>query len=94
MKTSLYNLKGETIGEVDLPEKIFGSEWNPDLVHQVLMAQAANRRSPWAHAKGRGEVRGGGVKPGSKSTPAEPAWIHLALQSGRAAVFLWTEKGS
>ncbi len=63
MKTSLYNLKGETIGEVDLPEKFFGSEWNPDLVHQVLMAQAANRRSPWAHAKGRGEVRGGGVKP-------------------------------
>ena len=63
MKTSLYNLKGESIGEVDLPEKVFGSKWNPDLVHQVLMAQAANRRSPWAHAKGRGEVRGGGVKP-------------------------------
>ena len=63
MKTSLYNLKGEAIGEIDLPEKFFGYKWNPDLVHRVLMAQAANRRSPWAHAKGRGEVRGGGVKP-------------------------------
>ncbi len=63
MKTQVYNLKGDAIGETDLPENIFAREWNPDLVHQVLLAQAANRRLPWAHAKNRGEVRGGGVKP-------------------------------
>src|SRR3989344_5175223 len=63
MKTSVYNLKGDAIGEIDLPENVFAREWNPDLVHQVLLAQAANRRLPWAHAKNRGEVRGGGKKP-------------------------------
>ncbi|MDO8466683.1 MAG: 50S ribosomal protein L4 [bacterium] len=63
MKTSVYNLKGDVIGEIELPEDIFAREWNPDLVHQVLLSQAANRRLPWAHAKNRGEVRGGGKKP-------------------------------
>ncbi|TSC89117.1 MAG: large subunit ribosomal protein L4 [Parcubacteria group bacterium Gr01-1014_3] len=63
MKTQLYNLKGESVGEVDLPDAIFATPWNPDLVHQVILAQDANQHHPWAHAKGRGEVRGGGKKP-------------------------------
>ncbi len=63
MKTQVYNLKGESVGEVDLPDQIFATPWNPDLVHQVLLAQEANQHHPWAHAKGRGEVRGGGKKP-------------------------------
>ncbi|MEK7192188.1 MAG: 50S ribosomal protein L4 [Patescibacteria group bacterium] len=63
MKTKVYNLKGEAVAEADLPENIFGSKWNPDLVHQVLLAQIANRHGLWAHAKGRGEVSGGGRKP-------------------------------
>jgi len=46
-----------------LSDKIFARPWNPDLVHQTLLAQQANRRLPWAHTKGRGEVRGGGRKP-------------------------------
>ena len=63
MKTQVYNLKGESVGEVDLPDQIFARPWNPDLVHQVLLAQEANQHHNWAHAKGRGEVRGGGKKP-------------------------------
>jgi large subunit ribosomal protein L4 len=63
MKTDVYNLKNEKVGEVDLPEKIFGVAWKPALVAQVLVAMAANLRRPWAHAKTRAEVRGGGRKP-------------------------------
>ena len=63
MKTSVYNWKGEQISETNIPESVFMRPWNPDLVHEVLLAQAANRRKPIAHAKGRGEVRGGGKKP-------------------------------
>lgn len=48
---------------VDLPDAIFARKWNPDLVHQVVLSLRANARNPWAHAKGRGEVRGGGIKP-------------------------------
>lgn len=63
MKTQVYNLDGKAVTEIDLPDAVFGREWNPDLVHQVILSLAANVRHPWAHAKGRGEVRGGGKKP-------------------------------
>lgn len=63
METTLYNNKGEKKGTFDLPENLFGLSWNADLVHQVVIAMQANARSPWAHTKDRGEVRGGGRKP-------------------------------
>ncbi len=63
MKTELYNQNAEVIGETELPDGIFGVKMNPDLVHQVLVAQMANSRQVIAHTKGRGEVRGGGKKP-------------------------------
>lgn len=63
MKTSVYNWKAEEVGNIELADVIFAKKWNADLVHQVTLALLANQRRPWAHAKGRGEVRGGGIKP-------------------------------
>lgn len=63
MKADLYNFESEKTGTLEVPEVLFGARWNAALVHQVLLAQLANARHPWAHAKGRGEVRGGGRKP-------------------------------
>ena len=63
MKVNVYNLKNEVTKEIDLPKSLFAAKWNPILVKQVLLAQMANKRRPWAHAKTRAEVRGGGRKP-------------------------------
>ncbi|MBI4993407.1 50S ribosomal protein L4 [Candidatus Wolfebacteria bacterium] len=63
MKTEVFDQKNQKIGDIDLSERIFGTKWNPDLVHQALIAQLANRRENLAHTKGRGEVSGGGKKP-------------------------------
>jgi large subunit ribosomal protein L4 len=63
MKTTVYNTKGKETGSVELPEAIFGTAWNADLVHQVVTAMMSNARDPIAHTKTRGEVRGGGKKP-------------------------------
>ncbi len=63
MKAQVYNLKGDVVGDIELSDSVFAREWNPDLVHQVALSQASNRRLPWAHSKNRGEVRGGGIKP-------------------------------
>lgn len=64
MKVDTYNLKtNKPEGKIELPEAVFAEKWNPDLVHQVVLAIQANSREPIAHAKGRGEVRGGGKKP-------------------------------
>ena len=63
MKADIFNQQNNKVEEIELPDKIFTVKWNPNLVHQALMIQLANRREPIAHAKGRGEVRGGGKKP-------------------------------
>ncbi|HAQ02619.1 50S ribosomal protein L4 [Candidatus Nomurabacteria bacterium RIFOXYC2_FULL_36_8] len=63
METQIYNQKGKSVGKFELPESIFGVPWNGDLVHQVVTAMQANARTPVAHTKTRGEVRGGGKKP-------------------------------
>ncbi len=63
METQVYNQKGKSVGKLTLPESIFAVPWNGDLVHQVVTAMQANARTPVAHTKTRGEVRGGGKKP-------------------------------
>ena len=63
MKTAVYNLKGKKVSEIDLSDAVFSRSWNPDLVHQALLAQMGNRRRPLAHTKDRSEVSGGGKKP-------------------------------
>ncbi|HZX49623.1 MAG TPA: 50S ribosomal protein L4 [Candidatus Paceibacterota bacterium] len=63
MKVKTYNAEGKEAGTMELPEKIFGVELNPDLVHQVMVSQQGNRRQVSAHTKTRGEVSGGGRKP-------------------------------
>ena len=63
MKADVYNLKNEVVGTIDLPSNVFDTKWNAILVKQVLEAQVANKRQPWAHVKDRSEVSGGGKKP-------------------------------
>ncbi|MFA6339208.1 MAG: 50S ribosomal protein L4 [Candidatus Paceibacterota bacterium] len=63
METIIYNQKGEKSGKMELPASVFGTKWNPDLVHQVVFSMLSNKRTPVAHTKGRGEVSGGGKKP-------------------------------
>ncbi|MFH1979326.1 MAG: 50S ribosomal protein L4 [Patescibacteria group bacterium] len=63
MEVKLYNQKGEEAGKVKLSEKVFGLDWNDDLIHQVVVSMQANKRTPIAHAKTRAEVSGGGAKP-------------------------------
>jgi large subunit ribosomal protein L4 len=59
----VYNIQGEKTGTIELSEKIFGLKINNDLVYQAITVQMAGRRTPLAHTKERGEVRGGGRKP-------------------------------
>jgi len=49
--------------KTDLPKEIFEVPMNSDLIHQVMTSQMGNRRHVIAHAKGRAEVSGGGIKP-------------------------------
>ena len=63
MNVDVVNGKNEKVGTIELPKGVFDVAWKPELVHQALVAQRANRRKPIAHAKDRGEVAGTGKKP-------------------------------
>lgn len=59
----LYDSAGSEKGSVELNPDIFGIEPNRSVMHQVVVAQLAARRSGTAKVKSRAEVRGGGRKP-------------------------------
>lgn len=63
MQLPVYNQEAEAVGQIQVSEKIFSVPMNADLLHQVVTSLASNKRQIIAHAKGRGEVRGGGRKP-------------------------------
>lgn len=59
----VLNDGGEEVGSVELAAEIFGIEPRPAVMHQVVTAQLAARRSGTHSTKTRSEVRGGGSKP-------------------------------
>jgi large subunit ribosomal protein L4 len=79
-QTTLYDKAGKNLGNVELSDSLFAAPVNAAVLHQVVTAQLAGRRTGTHDTKTRGEVRGGGAKPyrqkgtgrarqGSKSAP-------------------------
>jgi large subunit ribosomal protein L4 len=63
VKAPLFTSDGGTKGDIELDAEIFGIEPNLAVLHQVITAQLAAKRSGTASTKTRAEVRGGGRKP-------------------------------
>jgi large subunit ribosomal protein L4 len=61
--TTVYNMAGEAVEELELSEQVFGVAPNVAVLHQVVTAQLVNRRQGNASTKTRSEVSGGNRKP-------------------------------
>ena len=61
--TTVYNMAGEAVEQLELSEQVFGVIPNEAVLHQVVVAQLVNRRQGNASTKTRSEVAGGGKKP-------------------------------
>lgn len=90
LDATIYGPDGKKADAIALPPEAFGCSWNPDLVHQVVVAMRANAREPWAHTKDRGEVSGGGKKPWRQKgtgrarhgSTRSPIWRHGGVAHG------------
>jgi len=60
---SLKTIAGKDAGAVELDADVFGIQPNVPVMHQVVTAQLAARRSGTQSTKTRAEVSGGGKKP-------------------------------
>ena len=60
---TIKSAAGKDAGTVDLDDAVFGIQPNVPVMHQVVTAQLAARRSGSGSTKTRSEVRGGGAKP-------------------------------
>ncbi len=62
-KVTVYNVRGESVGEMELDDRVFGVAVNPALLHAAVVRHLANQRVGTVATKTRGEVSGGGRKP-------------------------------
>ena len=84
LKTNVYNMSGELVGEIELSEAVFGIEPNEAVVHDVVKNHLANRRQGTQSALTRAEVSGGGKKPwrqkgtghARQGSTRAPQWTH------------------
>ena len=84
LKTNVYNMSGKLVGEIELPEALFGVEVNQSVVHDVVKNHLANVRQGTQSALTRAEVSGGGRKPwrqkgtgrARQGSTRAPQWTH------------------
>ncbi|WP_114376491.1 50S ribosomal protein L4 [Elioraea thermophila] len=63
MKAPVITLANEAVGEIELPDAVFGAEPRPDIMARVVHWQLAKRRAGTHKTKGMGEVSGTTKKP-------------------------------
>ena len=84
LKTNVYNMSGELVGEIELSEAVFGVEVNESVVHDMVKNHLANLRQGTQSALTRAEVSGGGRKPwrqkgtgrARQGSTRAPQWTH------------------
>lgn len=63
MKAKVYNMQNAEVAEIEINDLVFGADYNEALIHEVVVAQDANKRQGTKSTLTRSEVRGHAKKP-------------------------------
>lgn len=86
----VVDFSGQSAGEMELSEVVFGAPINVAVMHQVVVAHLANCRQGTHAVKTRGDVSGGGKKPwrqkhtgrARQGSTRSPLWVHGGVAHG------------
>lgn len=92
-EVKVYNWQGKDAGTMMVPDALFAVAANPNVIHDVIVAQDANSRVVLAHVKDRSEVSGGGKKPWKQKgtgrarhgSSRSPIWVGGGVTHGPQA---------
>ena len=87
MLVPLHSMAGETVGELELRDDVFGITPNESVMHQAVLRQQANARLGTHKVKNRGEVSGGGRKPWKQKGTGRARQGSIRSLNGRAVVW-------
>ena len=89
-KVTLFNMAGAEVGEIGLPDAVFGIDPNNQVMHEAVKNYLANQRQGTQSTLTRAEVRGGGRKPWKQKGTGHarqgsiraPQWYHGGVALG------------
>ncbi len=90
LKSKVFDMAGNEVGEIELNEAIFGVEPNTVVMHEVVKNYLANQRQGTQSTLTRAEVRGGGMNPwrqkgtgrARQGSIRAPQWTHGGIALG------------
>jgi len=88
--STIYDVTGKKVSEINLSDEVFGIEPNISAMHLCVVSYLANRRQGTQSTLTRAEVSGGGKKPwrqkGSgrarQGSTRSPQWTHGGIALG------------
>lgn len=89
-KVTVYDMKGKSVGEMELNEAVFGIKPNKAVLHAAVVNYLANQRQGTQSTLTRTEVQGGGRKPwrqkgtghARQGSIRAPQWRHGGIALG------------
>src|SRR3989304_5562817 len=87
MNVEVLDRNGSKISEIALKDELFGGDVKEHLFYEVVKMQLANRRAGTASTQTKGNVSGGGIKPGKAEGPGR-------ARSGSTGAPLWGHGGT
>lgn len=89
-KATVYDMAGKQVGEIELPDSVFGVEPNKYAMHAAVVNHLANARQGTQSTLTRAEVTGGGIKPwrqkgtgrARQGSIRAPQWKHGGIAFG------------
>lgn len=99
-QVKVYNWQGKDAGTMTVPDALFAVAVNPNVIHDVIVAQDANSRVILSHTKDRSQVSGGGKKPWKQKgtgrarhgSSRSPIWIGGGVTHGPLAERNFSQK--